>query len=318
MWAALTKHWFLLTLAICFVTGYLAAEPLQPWLQRQWIRGGVMLTVIWAMGVTLRAETIRLCFANPRPAVLGIGINLFVVPLLALPAVWWLPESMYGGLFVAAMVPCTLAGASVWTRKAGGDDSVSMMTTVVTNLACVVVVPCGIWLVLSEQVQIDAISQFKKLSLLVVAPLVLAQMMRRMGCHAWADRHRSQLSVLAQIGILLMVLLGAAASGVASADSSLASDHPCWWAGFCLVLTVLGIHLSALFFGVFTSRSMGLSRARQIAVGISGSQKTLMVGLQIAIDCGVSVVPMLIYHVGQLALDTLIAQWWRRCENDAT
>ncbi|MDG2220806.1 MAG: bile acid:sodium symporter [Rubripirellula sp.] len=318
MWAALTKHWFLTALAVCFVTGYLAAEPLQPWLQPSWIRGGVMLTVIWAMGVTLRAETIRRSLANPRPAVLAIGINLLIVPLLALPAVWWLPESMYGGLFVAAMVPCTLAGASVWTRKAGGDDSVSMMTTVVTNLACVVVVPCGIWLVLSEQVQIDAISQFKKLSLLVVAPLVVAQFMRRMGCRGWADRYRGQLSVLAQLGILVMVLLGAAASGVTTLDSPVVSDRPSWWAGFCLLVTVLGIHLSALAFGVFASRSLGMSRARQIAVGISGSQKTLMVGLQIAIDCGVSVVPMLIYHVGQLALDTLIAQRWRRNENDAT
>ncbi len=171
---------------------------------------------------------------------------------------------------------------------------------------------------LSEQVQLDAISQFKKLSLLVVAPLVVAQFMRRMGCRGWADRYRGQLSVLAQLGILVMVLLGAAASGVTTLDSPVVSDRPSWWAGFCLLVTVLGIHLSALAFGVFASRSLGMSRARQIAVGISGSQKTLMVGLQIAIDCGVSVVPMLIYHVGQLALDTLIAQRWRRNENDAT
>ena len=318
MWAALTKHWFLTALAICFATGYLATEPLQPWLQVQWIRGGVMLTVIWAMGVTLRAETIRRSFANPLPAVLGIGINLAVVPLLALPACWWLPESVYGGLFVAAMVPCTLAGASVWTRKAGGDESVAMMTTVVTNLACVVVVPCGIWLVLSEQVQIDAVSQIQKLGLLVVAPLVLAQLMRRMGCQRWADRHQARLSVLAQIGILVMVVLGAAASGVATVDSSPTSGLPAWWAGFCLLMTVLGIHLLALAFGVYAARSVGLGRSHQIAVGISGSQKTLMVGLQIAIDCGVSVVPMLIYHVGQLTLDTLIAQWWKGDENDAT
>lgn len=59
---------------------------------------------------------------------------------------------MYGRMLVAAMVPCILAGASAWTRKARGDDSFSMMTTVVSNLTCVVVVPRGIWLVLSDQV----------------------------------------------------------------------------------------------------------------------------------------------------------------------
>jgi len=98
-----------------------------------------------------------------------------------------------------------------------------------------------------------------------------------------------------------------------------------WMMGIGLVFAAVGIHLAALGLGVITARGIGLNRARQIAVGISGSQKTLMVGLQIAIDCGVSVVPMLVYHLGQLTLDTLIAQRWKLIsragepsENDGT
>ena len=55
-----------------------------------------------------------------------------------------------------------------------------------------------------------------------------------------------------------------------------------------------------------------MNSSRQIAIGLSGSQKTLMVGLQIAIDCGVSVIPMITYHLGQLLIDTIVADRWRR------
>jgi|GEM_PF-6661571 len=37
-----------------------------------------------------------------------------------------------------------------------------------------------------------------------------------------------------------------------------------------------------------------------------------MVGLQIGLDFGVSILPMIIYHVGQLMLDTLIVQHWAK------
>ena len=78
------------------------------------------------------------------------------------------------------------------------------------------------------------------------------------------------------------------------------------------------IHLVAMWLGIFLSRLLGLPRQSQIAVGISGSQKTLMVGLQIAIDCGVSVIPMMVYHLAQLLLDTLIVQRWRQDESEPT
>ena len=50
-----------------------------------------------------------------------------------------------------------------------------------------------------------------------------------------------------------------------------------------------------------------LNRADQISVGFAGSQKTLMVGLQVAIDLGINVIPMVAYHISQLLIDTLVA-----------
>ncbi len=318
MLASFARNWFLIALAVCFTVGYVGADHLRVLMDVPFLRSGIVFTVMWMMGVTLQANTIRSSFTRPLPSLLAIGINVAVVPLLCLPTMWLLPEPLFGGLFIAAIVPCTLASASVWTRKAGGDDSVAMMTTVVTNLACFVVVPIGILLVLSQQTEIDVGQQVGKLSLLVVAPLILAQIMRRIGCADWADRHKPRLSALSQVGILSMVVFGAIAGaqfvdGVTDQHSSLMSPGSIG----VLVLIAAVIHTAALGFGVGIASTLGIDRTRQIAIGIAGSQKTLMVGLQIAIDCGVSVVPMLVYHLSQLVIDTVVAgRWKNRSEAD--
>jgi sodium/bile acid cotransporter 7 len=316
MLASLTKQWFLIALAVCFTVGYAGAEYLQPLMDVPFLRSGIVFTVMWMMGVTLQAHTVRRSFTRPLPSLLAISVNVLAVPLLCLPTMWLLNVDLFGGLFVASIVPCTLASASVWTRKADGDDSIAMMTTVVTNLACVAVVPLGILLVLSQQTEIDVAEQVRKLGLVVVTPLVLAQLMRRFGFSSWADRHKPRLSAIGQVGILSMVVFGAIASAhvIDGSEQQAARQTAGSGAGSIVALVLLAatIHTTALGIGVGIARMLGLDRARQIAIGIAGSQKTLMVGLQIAIDCGVSVIPMLVYHLSQLVIDTLIAERWKR------
>ncbi len=312
MWARLTHNWFLIALAICFVAGYVAAESLQPVLKQSSLRGAIVFSVMWAMGVTLKADTIRSSLARPLPALLAIGINIAVVPLICLPLAWLLPERLFGGLFVVSIVPCTLASASVWTRKAGGDDSIAMMTTVVTNLACVIVVPLGVSLVLAESAHVSGQEQMQKLATLVVAPLILAQLTRRLGLASWGDRNKLRLSFFGQLGILTMVVMGAAA-GAGKVRETVGADPATTGllAAAGTLVAAVSVHVASLCLGIVLARRLGSDRASQIAVGIAGSQKTLMVGLQIAIDCGVSVVPMLIYHLSQLVIDTLVAERWK-------
>jgi sodium/bile acid cotransporter 7 len=322
MLSKLIQHWFLVALGVCFTVGYVGADQLQPVTELPYLRSGIVFVVMWMMGVTLQAGTIRRSFTRPLPALLAIAINIAIVPLLCLPTMWLLSGKLFGGLFVASIVPCTLASASVWTRKANGDDSIAMMTTVVTNLACVVVVPVGILLVLSQSTSIDVADQVQKLSLIVVLPMLIAQAMRGLGWDAWADRNKLRIAFFSQLGILSMVVFGAVASAKVLHVAA-GSAPPPTTSGLLnregvqlaiLILAAAAIHTAALGFGIVAARLIRLDRARQIAIGIAGSQKTLMIGLQIAIDCGVSVIPMLIYHLSQLVIDTLIADRWKRGE----
>jgi sodium/bile acid cotransporter 7 len=316
---SLRRHWFLTLLAIGFTAGYFAAERLGPLLEIPLLRDGVVFIVMFLMGVTLKAETIRASIARPTAGLIAIVINVLAVPLLTLPTMFFLPEKLFGGLWVAALVPCTLASASVWTRRAGGDDSVAMMTTVVTNLACVAVIPIGLAWMLTRSSDISAVDQIVKLSILVALPLIVAQVARRVGLAAWADQKKPVLSTIGQLGILVMVVFGAIASSqrINSSEMQGSGEVATSWLSMAMLIAAAAtIHTLALFMGVAIARAAGITPARQIAVGIGGSQKTLMVGLQIAIDCGVSVVPMLVYHVGQLVIDTVIVDRWKRKHHD--
>ncbi|WP_162006560.1 bile acid:sodium symporter family protein [Roseimaritima sediminicola] len=304
----LTRHWFLIALAAALSLGFAAAEPLSPLAGSEAFRYGVVAVVLLLMGLPLHPESMIRSLRKPVAWILAVVINVAVVPLLAWAASAGLSTELAGGLIVASVVPCTLASASVWTRKAGGDDSVAMMVTVVTNLACFVVAPLWLVMLLGQRVEIDLSDQVVKLGLLVALPLVLAQVLRRLGAAVWADGHRRSLALGAQVGILVMVVVGASQGGQRLAASDTGSGGGADW--LWMVVAVVAVHLVAMVMGIASARLGGLGRPQQIAVGIAGSQKTLMVGLQLALDCGVSMLPMIVYHVGQLLLDTVIAQRW--------
>ena len=74
----------------------------------------------------------------------------------------------------------------------------------------------------------------------------------------------------------------------------------------------LAIHLLGLTFGFWSSRALRFDRPNQIAVAIACSQKSLPVALflyQTYSDTyPLAVIPLAIYHMGQLIVDTVIAE----------
>lgn len=312
MWRSIQQQWFLFGLGFAFAVGLGGGEVLDGLLDVPYLRSGFVFVVMCLTGVTLRADAIRRSVTRPTAAILASSINMFALPAMCWLAWQFLPSKLGAGLYVVGLVPCTLASAAIWTRRAGGDDSIALLTTMVTNLACVAVVPIGLWLGMGQTSDIPIADQVGKLFTIIVIPLALAQACRRWGLAAWADRNKPLLSQVAQVGILVMVFFGSLATRRLIPEAP--SPTMIAGAAFGLVILALAaatVHVSALWMGISGGRRLGLDRDQQIAVGFSGSQKTLMVGLQIAIDCGVSVVPMILYHLLQLLIDTWVAQRWR-------
>ncbi len=310
-----TQRWFLLALAFVLFVGIIEWQSLAPLAAVRSLRNGIVASVLFLMAFPLQAGVVWATFRRPWAPLLGFFINLGLLPLVAWGISSLVRPDTGAGLLVAAVTPCTLASAAVWTRRAGGNDAAALMVTILTNSACFLITPLWLTAMLGSQAinsRIDARGMITSLGLLVVAPMVVAQLLRLyQPLGAWATRHSKSLSTVAQCGILAMVFLGAINTGRTLAQQSPEEAFGFWDWGVMIVAT-LGLHLTLLACGYGLAVLVGLVREDCIAVGIAGSQKTLMVGLQAALDCGLLILAMVVYHVGQLLVDTIIADYWRR------
>ena len=105
-------------------------RPLVGWMNDDW----VVAIVTFIMALPLETSAIWGTIRRPGAAWLGAFMNAGVCPPLGWLASRVLPPELAIGVIVAATVPCTLATAAVWTRRAGGNDAVAFLVTMITNL----------------------------------------------------------------------------------------------------------------------------------------------------------------------------------------
>ncbi|QDU46878.1 Sodium Bile acid symporter family protein [Symmachiella dynata] len=313
------KKWFLIGLAVTITGGILngwqrpqGIESITEFVHPRWLTG----FVLFLMSITLDSRQLRASFRAPAPVLLAVGLNYLVVPAAA-----WalmsiqLSEDFRFGLMIAGSVPCTMAAASVWTRKARGNDAVSLLVTMSTNAICFIVTP--LWLntaIPTGAAHLDAWEMVRRLVETVLIPCSAGQLLRQWGVVAgFATRAKTVLGVVAQSLVLVLVLFAALKSGrnlaVTNAQMSLLAVAVVW-------ASCVGIHTTVLFAGRFFSGKLGFTAADGKAVAIAGSQKTLPIGVYIATDPAMfgafpfAVFPMLMYHASQLFVDTAVADRW--------
>ena len=307
------RRWFLIVLVAVLTVGI--AVPAGVKAATDWIpKEAAVALVLFLMAVSLDSSRLWKAFRTPWPALLAVGINYVALPWMA----WGLSRfqatpDFQVGLIVAGCVPCTLASAAVWTRKAGGDDAVALLVTLSTNLMCFVVTPMWLVAMVGRTIELDALVLMRKLALTVLTPTVFGQLLRMNRPIAErATRWKTALGVAGQSVILLVVLMGAGDVGVRLR----ALDGGMVWLDFAwVVVACLAVHIGALAIGVASARGLGFGLPQQAAVAFASSQKTLPIGLLLTTspayfgaDYPMSILPMVVYHVSQLVVDTFVAQ----------
>ncbi len=126
-----------------------------------------------------------------------------------------------------------------------------------------------------------------------------------------ATKRQRVLGIVSQL--LVLAIMFRAAAEVAGKIRAYGNDL----GSLALVLTIglcLGNHLIALGVGWWGAGRLGYDRPARMAVGFAGSQKTLPVSLMLwqlyYPGYPLAVMPLLIYHAGQLIVDTFIADRW--------
>lgn len=306
----LTRRWFLIALGLVLLVGTALGPRAEFLIEQASIRHGVVAVVLFLMALPVEASAMWQALRRPWVPLLATLLNFGLLPLFAWGVSAGLERGLAAGLLIAATTPCTLASASVWTRRAGGNDSAAIMVTIVTNATCFLITPAWLMLMIGRSSPLPVGDLIQKLGLLVVLPMVLAQLLRiRRPLAWWATRQKIPLGVVAQCGILSMIFMGAIRTGItvrSQQTSATLADYA------LMVVAVLGVHTVMLFAGMMIAGLVRFKREDRIAVGIAGSQKTLMVGLQNGLELGITVIPMVVYHVGQLLIDTVIADRLRK------
>ena len=313
------RHWFLVSLLLLLPLGIaLGRAGSVPWLVSLIHRLPTPLCtggILFLMSVTLDTGKLMQSLRQPYPVMTACSINMLVMPLLCLPllSLQQTPDFKVG-LLIAASVPCTMAAASVWTRKAGGNDAVSLLVTLLTNGFCFVLTP--IWMEVgrisfSTADTSDALSfseMMLRLTVGALLPAVLGQVVRtRSRVQTWIDSNKGGISNTAQAVILLLVFISSFKGGQRfSLDGT---DGLTLQASLIVWGSCIALHLAAAALGWLASGFFGFSESDRRAIVLAGSQKTLPIGLLVSEATGMpfSIIPMLLFHGSQLFIDTWIA-----------
>lgn len=323
MTSFLKRHWFLVCLVVLLPIGVVLARSDPPdWVRQvvrsvdtSWCTG----TILFLMAITLNSGRLLDSLRRPAAVLFASGVNQVLIPLLCLPllSLQTVPD-LKSGLLIAASVPCTMAAASVWTRRANGNDAVSLLVTLLTNGFCFLVTPA--WITFGS-VYFDtadastALSYHELVVRLVVAallPAIFGQLCRMAeSVRTFVDQQKSVLSNMAQMVILLLVFISAFKGGERFDVEQSPFTHT---AMLIVWASCIAIHLAGMWLAWHGSGLLGFLESDRRAIAIAGSQKTLPIGLLVADATGMplAIIPMLMYHATQLLIDTWIADGMKR------
>ena len=307
----LGRRWFLLILAGGVALALARSELFLVWtrpLNPRLVVGVSLFLMAW----TLPASHLRQEMFRPWAALWALLLSYGLLPAAAWIVGQGLLPDYRIGIQIIASVPCTLASAVLWTRLAGGNEATALLVILLSTATSWLVTTA--WLGLATGIHLaggELQSMMTNLLLTLVVPVTLGQAARSVGRLArTADRFRVGISLVAQLLVLAIIFKAAADVGSRIHQGNTEVELEPLLAA---ALACIGLHLGTLCIGLTSSRWLGLAGPQQIAVAFAASQKTLPVGLVLfdqyfQSDFPLAILPLLLYHVSQLILDTFVAE----------
>jgi len=168
------------------------------------------------MGGALRVQDFAQVARAPRPLVLGVILQLVLVPVVAVivSRITNMPDSWAVGIYLVAVCPGG-AFSNLLTFIARGHVALSISLTAVATIGCIVTVPLVLEIIASAQLPQDFVFPrwriLREMGLLVITPLFVGMMILRFAERAapWISRA----AIRAGLALLGLSVLGAIGSG---------------------------------------------------------------------------------------------------------
>ncbi len=270
----------------------------------------VVAVALFLMAWTLPSRSLARVLLRPWPALWAVCVSYGLLPALAWLVGGLLSADFRIGLLIIVSVPCTLASAVLWTRRAGGDEATALLVILATTATSWLITPAWLTATTGAHVAMNATGMMLDLLLTLVLPVALGQGCRAVGPMVRAaSRWKDGLGLVSQLLILGMLLKAAANVGERLGDGTTA---PTLAATLALAGICVGVHLAALVCGLWGGMGLGFDAASRRAIAFACSQKTLPVGLLLferyfQTAYPLAVLSLAFYHFGQLLVDTFIA-----------
>lgn len=269
--------------------------------------------IMLAMGLTLTFDDYRQLAAAPRALVAGVALQFAVMPLagFVIARGLALEPGMAVGLILVACCPGGTA-SNIVTFLARGNVALSVVMTMTSTLAAVVLTPLLTGWLAGAYVEIDRWNLLTNMIAVVLVPVVLGTLLNRLFPRAAARVS----AVLPLIAIVLVILI---VGGIVGGAKAQIAQH----AGVLLLATFL-LHAVGFALGYLLARVLGLeviaARTISIEVGMqnsglgSGLAKTPAFAAQFADlqQAALAPVPAAISAVWHVLIGSLLAGWWRQ------
>jgi sodium/bile acid cotransporter 7 len=315
----LRKHAFSLMLfaVVGLAVAFSAPVSESGFLRGDWLTKFSVAIIFFLQGLSLPTKSLA---AGYKPLRLH-GFVLFwnflgfpaVACLLLYPMARVLPAEVLLGFGVLAFLPTTIASATAYTSISGGNVANAIVSTVLSNLLAVFIVPAVsvVYFRLELSVEIPLGRVLLSLAYMLVAPLLLGQIVQsrvrlNMDKTTQVTRHGSA-------GLILFIVYLAFAKSMNSGIFERLSFSSLAITLFAVVLLLLGTS-----FLVWTSAFwLELKMSQRIAAFYCASQKSLAAGFPLVSsilltipdleDTAMIFIPLLCFHPLQMLLAGIVS-----------
>ena len=270
-------------------------------------------TVMLAMGLTLTFDDYRKLAAAPRAMVAGVALQFAVMPLagFAIAKGLALEPGLAVGLILVACCPGGTA-SNIVAFLARGNVALSVVMTMASTLAAVVLTPLLTGWLAGAYVEIDRWNLLANMVSIVLLPVVLGTLLNTLFPRA-AEKVNAVLPLVAIVLVIWIV------GGIVGGAKAQIAQH----AGVLLLATFL-LHACGFGLGYGLARLLGLgeveARTISIEVGMqnsglgSGLAKTPAFAAQFAgiAQAALAPAPAAISAVWHVVIGRVLAGWWRR------
>lgn len=229
-----------------------------------WVVSVLLGVVMFGMGLTIKLEDFKVVFSRPKDVIAGCVAQFTVMPALAwaLARLFNLDEALMVGVVLVGCCPGGTA-SNVMTFLAKGDLALSVGMTGVSTLLAPFLTPLLTLLLAGKTVEVNAIGMFVGILWVVVLPISLGFIAKRLFPQATerAVRFMPAVSTTAIAAIIVIVVA--------------ANAERLFSGGLAVVLVVVLHNLCGLVLGYLVAAALRLSepkrRALCIEVGMQNS-----------------------------------------------